>query len=53
MRPPAAKQKIEDIEGIGKLRACGIGDTAALLAKARTPRQPKVLAEKSDLAEKR
>jgi predicted flap endonuclease-1-like 5' DNA nuclease len=53
-----AKQKIEDVEGIGpvmgeKLRACGIADTDALLAETRTPKQRKALAEKSGLGEKR
>jgi predicted flap endonuclease-1-like 5' DNA nuclease len=53
-----AKQKIEDVEGIGpaigeKLRACGIADTDALLAEAKTPKQRKALAEKSGLGEKR
>jgi predicted flap endonuclease-1-like 5' DNA nuclease len=52
-----AKHKIEDVEGIGpaiggKLRACGIGDTDALLAEARTPKQRKALAEKAGLTEK-
>jgi predicted flap endonuclease-1-like 5' DNA nuclease len=51
------KHKIEDVEGIGpaiggKLRACGIGDTDALLAEAKTPKQRKALAEKSGLGEK-
>jgi predicted flap endonuclease-1-like 5' DNA nuclease len=53
-----AKQRIEDVEGIGpvigeKLRACGIADTDALLAEAKTPKQRKALAEKSGLSEKR
>jgi predicted flap endonuclease-1-like 5' DNA nuclease len=53
-----AKQKIEDVEGIGpvigeKLRACGIADSEALLAETRTPKQRKALAEKSGLGEKR
>jgi predicted flap endonuclease-1-like 5' DNA nuclease len=53
-----AKQRIEDVEGIGpvigeKLRACGIADTDALLAEAGTPKQRKALAEKSGLGEKR
>jgi hypothetical protein len=53
-----AKQKIEDVEGIGpaigeKLRACGIADTDALLAGTKTPKQRKALAEKSGLSEKR
>jgi predicted flap endonuclease-1-like 5' DNA nuclease len=53
-----AKQKIEDVEGIGpavgeKLRACGIADTEALLAETKTPKQRKALAEKSGLGEKR
>ena len=53
-----AKQKIEDVEGIGpaigeKLRACGIADTDALLAETKTPKQRKALAEKSGLSEKR
>lgn len=52
-----AKQKIEDVEGIGpvlggKLRACGIADTDALLAETKTPKQRKALAEKSGLSEK-
>jgi predicted flap endonuclease-1-like 5' DNA nuclease len=53
-----AKQKIEDVEGIGpvigeKLRACGIADTDALLAETKTPKQRKALAERSGLGEKR
>ena len=53
-----AKQKIEDVEGIGpviggKLRDCGIADTEAFLAEAKTPTQRKVLAEKAGLSEKR
>jgi predicted flap endonuclease-1-like 5' DNA nuclease len=49
--------KIEDVEGIGptiggKLRACGIKDTDALLAEAKTPKQRKALAEKAGLSEK-
>jgi predicted flap endonuclease-1-like 5' DNA nuclease len=51
------KHKIEDVEGIGpaiggKLRACGIEDTDALLAEAKTPQQRKALAEKAGLNEK-
>jgi predicted flap endonuclease-1-like 5' DNA nuclease len=51
------KHKIEDVEGIGpaiggKLRACGIGDTDALLADTKTPQQRKALAEKAGLSEK-
>ena len=53
-----AKQKIEDVEGIGpavggKLRACGVAGTDALLAETRTPKQRKAPAEKSGLSEKR
>jgi predicted flap endonuclease-1-like 5' DNA nuclease len=53
-----AKQKIEDVEGIGtafgeRLRACGIADTDALLAETKTPTQRKLLAERSGLGEKR
>jgi hypothetical protein len=52
-----AKHKIEDVEGIGaaignKLRACGIKDTEALLAEAKTPKQRRTLAEKSGLTER-
>lgn len=51
------KYKIEDVEGIGpaiggKLRACGIGDTDALLAGTKTPTQRKAVAEKAGLSEK-
>jgi predicted flap endonuclease-1-like 5' DNA nuclease len=53
-----AKQKIEDVEGIGpafgaKLRACGIADADALLAETKTPKQREALAERSGLGEKR
>ncbi len=52
-----AKQKIEDVEGIGpviggKLRDSGIADTDALLAEAKTPKQRKALAERAGLSEK-
>ena len=51
-----ASYKIEDIEGIGpvkgkKLREAGVNSTASLLANAVTPKQRKVLAEKSGLDE--
>lgn len=51
-----ASYKIEDIEGIGsvkgkKLRAAGVNSTASLLANAVTPKQRRVLAEKSGLDE--
>ncbi|HEX5998215.1 MAG TPA: hypothetical protein VFZ16_02280 [Hyphomicrobiaceae bacterium] len=46
-----AKQKIEDVEGIGpaiggKLRDSGIAHADALLAEANTPKQRKALAER-------
>jgi predicted flap endonuclease-1-like 5' DNA nuclease len=49
--------RIEDVEGIGpaiggKLRACGVKDTDALLAEAKTPKQRKALAEKASISEK-
>jgi predicted flap endonuclease-1-like 5' DNA nuclease len=52
-----AMAKIEDVEGIGpvigaKLRACGVSDTDALLAEAKTPKQRKALAEKAGVSEK-
>ena len=51
-----ANYKIEDIEGIGpvkgkKLREAGVNSTASLLANAVTPKQRKVLAEKTGLDE--
>ena len=51
-----ANYKIEDIEGIGpvkgkKLREAGVNSTASLLANAVTPKQRKILAEKSGLDE--
>jgi hypothetical protein len=51
-----ANHKIEDVEGIGpvtgeKLRAAGVKDTDSLLANCRTPKERKVLAEKSGLTE--
>ena len=51
-----ASYKIEDIEGIGpvkgkKLREAGVNSTASLLASTVTPKQRKVLAEKSGLDE--
>jgi predicted flap endonuclease-1-like 5' DNA nuclease len=50
------KLKIEEVEGIGpeiggKLRACGIADSDALLAGTKTPKQRKTLAEKSGIGE--
>lgn len=51
-----ASYKIEDIEGIGsvkgkKLREAGVNSTTSLLANAVTPKQRKVLAEKTGLDE--
>ena len=51
-----ASYKIEDIEGIGsvkgkKLREAGVKSAASLLASAVTPKQRRVLAEKSGLDE--
>ncbi|HMN93728.1 MAG TPA: DUF4332 domain-containing protein [Hydrogenophaga sp.] len=52
-----ANKKIEDVEGIGpvigdKLRAAGIKDTDALLARTKTPAQRKALAKDSGLTYK-
>lgn len=52
-----ANKKIEDVEGIGpatgdKLRAAGVKDTDGLLAKSRTAKDRKALAEASGLTEK-
>lgn len=49
-----ANKKIQDVEGIGpvigdKLRAAGIKDTDALLARTKTPAQRKALAKDSGL----
>ena len=51
-----ANYKIEDIEGIGavkgkKFREAGVKDTDSLLAYARTPKQRKELAEKTELGD--
>ena len=51
-----ANYKIEDVEGIGpakgeKLRAAGVKDNDALLAKCRTPKDRKDLAQESGLSE--
>lgn len=51
-----ANYKIEELEGIDsvkgeKLRAAGVKDTDSLLAKCRTPKERKELAQKSGLTE--